>query len=192
VPPAYLSPVRGRVGSAAAEIDTTVTGADGRPTRARYASSADGLSLRVDRALPPGLYRAQVPELLAPRLAALTGPESSLPFSVQVDGQESRLDPLGIEEVDFARQYVDIVPAGGLEDVLKALTGNAFGRELWRTLAWAALVLLILEVALTRWIAIQRRTGEEGRAVFEESHGPSEQFRQELARVRGGTVNGER
>jgi len=65
--------------------------------------------------------------------------------------------------------------------------GEAFGRELWQILALAALVLLLLETALTRWIAIQRKTGEEGTVTFEDAGQPSARFRDQLARMKAGT-----
>ncbi len=186
IPADRLSPARGRsVNGAAATVETTLKGPDAQPIKAQYAVAADSLTLQVNRSLPPGLYRAQVPAALAPRLAPITDRDGSVPFAVLVDSQESLLDPLGLDETDFIRQYVDFLVAGAFEDVLRALRGNAFGRELWRLLTLAVLVLLVLETALTRWIALQRRTGEEGEVTFEESRGPSEQFRRELARVRG-------
>ena len=51
-------------------------------------------------------------------------------------------------------------------------------------LALAALILLILEVALTRWIAIQRRTGKEGQVEFEENAHSTAQFREQLAQMK--------
>ena len=45
--------------------------------------------------------------------------------------------------------------------------------------------MLILEILLTRWIAIQRRTGEEGLIEFEEQAASSAQFREQLAQMRG-------
>ena len=38
--------------------------------------------------------------------------------------------------------------------------GRSFGNEVWRLLAYATLLLLVGEIFLTRWIAIQRKTGE--------------------------------
>ena len=47
-----------------------------------------------------------------------------------------------------------------VDDLQKALLGKTFGRELWRIPAMVLFMLLILETVLTRWICIQRRTGE--------------------------------
>ena len=87
----------------------------------------------------------------------------------------------------FIRGYVDLLTATKAEDVVKALAGETFGKEIWRTLAFAALALFVLEIALTRWIAIQRRTGVEEKVSFEEqgTNAAGDAFREELARMRG-------
>jgi hypothetical protein len=77
------------------------------------------------------------------------------------------------------------MPASSVDDLLRAIKGNAFGREMWRTLALAMFLLLIAEIALTRWIAIQRKTGEEGRVTFDESRQPSASFRDSVAKMMG-------
>jgi hypothetical protein len=60
------------------------------------------------------------------------------------------------------------------------MRGEAFGREIWRPLAIGALLLLLLEVVLTRWIAIQRRQGEKIEVTFEDANLPSSGFRDQL------------
>jgi hypothetical protein len=41
------------------------------------------------------------------------------------------------------------------------LTGRGYGREITRIVAIAALVLLVLESLLGRWVSKSRRAGEE-------------------------------
>ena len=141
--------------------------------------------MRIDRNLVPGLYHAKVPEAILDKVAHLLDRDGTLPFSVLVDGEESRLAPLAPDELLFVARFVTFRVANSEEDVVGALRGKAFGRELWQMLALAALVLLILEVVLTRWITIQRRTGEEGRVEFEENASASAQFREQLAKMKG-------
>ncbi|MCL1888846.1 MAG: hypothetical protein FWF96_08270, partial [Kiritimatiellaeota bacterium] len=84
------------------------------------------------------------------------------------------------------KKYIDLMPAQSLDDLQRAVKGNAFGRELWRTLAIAMFLFLVAEIALTRWIAMQRKTGEEGRVAFDESMQPSASFREQVEKLTGG------
>ena len=49
---------------------------------------------------------------------------------------------------------------------MAVLSGRGFGREITRTVAIAALVLLMLETALARWVSRSRRAGDEVRVDF--------------------------
>jgi len=64
------------------------------------------------------------------------------------------------------------------------LRGKRFGREIWRPLAAAALLFLLLELVLARWIAIQRRTGQEEKIEFEKAGGAPEPFQKQLEILR--------
>jgi len=84
------------------------------------------------------------------------------------------------------KTFINLVLATKAEEVHKALIGETFGKEIWRILAYVALILLVLEIALTRWIAIQRRTGiEENVSFAEETPTASSGFLDELAKMRG-------
>ena len=48
------------------------------------------------------------------------------------------------------------------------------------------LLLLLLEILLTRWITEQRRTGEEGRVAFDETNKPSSRFNEILRAIQNG------
>jgi hypothetical protein len=80
---------------------------------------------------------------------------------VRSDIGESDLTVLSQADQDAIRQYVDLATATKAEDMAKAVGGQSFGSEIWRMLAYATLLLLIAEIFLTRWIALQRKTGEQ-------------------------------
>ena len=140
-----------------------------------------GTQLRVSRPLVPGLYTVNAPEGGFPQAhASAVTPEGSILFSVAAGTDESRLLAVTPEEADALREFVALTLATKPEDVFSLLHGSAFGKEIWRVFAFAALVLVVLEVALDRWISIQRREGEEtdvdftnegemGRASFKEA-----------------------
>ena len=91
---------------------------------------------------------------------------------VRRDVRESRLGRLGEEDKELIRNNIDLVEARSVNDVLAVLSGKGFGKELWKILAVAAFFLLLLEVALARWISKSRRTAEDVKVEFEEKSGP--------------------
>jgi hypothetical protein len=152
-----------------------------------FVSGKDGVALRVDESVVviPGLYSVLIPPSLHGALGHFANTEGRLLFSVLPNPRESVLTALDDGELGFFTKYIALMPAKSLDDLQRAIKGNAFGRELWRTLAIAMFLLLVAEIALTRWIAIQRKTGEEGRVVFDEAMQPSTSFREQVARLTG-------
>lgn len=79
------------------------------------------------------------------------------------DPKESQLEALTSDEQTLILRQADITLARSFNDLQKVLIGKTFGRELWRIPAIVLFVLLILEVVLTRWIHLQRKTDEDAR-----------------------------
>jgi hypothetical protein len=54
------------------------------------------------------------------------------------------------------------------DNAIKSIAdGKPIGKELWKYLAFTALVILIGEIALTRWIAMQRQATADPVTEFE-------------------------
>ena len=183
LPAQLLSPLGSREDSWSSGVETLVQGPEKKSFGARYVIGTEGIALRIDRNLVPGLYHARVPDAMLHKVNHLLDCDGAIPFSVMVDGEESNLTTLSPDELRLIGKCVPFLVANTADEVVGVLHGKAFGRELWQTLALAALALLILEVALTRWISIQRRTGEEGPVLFEENATASAQFREQLAKM---------
>jgi hypothetical protein len=141
-------------------VDTQVAGRDGRTLYAKLRYGEDGLALRTDSPLMQGIYDVKVPAAAAGWLGHLAGENDSFPLCVTENPEESRLDALTADEQALIARQADVTVARSFEDLQKALRGKTFGRELWRIPALALFALLILEPALTRWIFVQRQTGE--------------------------------
>jgi hypothetical protein len=187
VPREQLSPYRPRTVSESMVGEPAEVRAPGDTAfTAQFVQSPDGLALRVARSLVPGVYRAVVPATYAGALHGLLDADGLIPFSVKAGVEESDMAALSSEDATFLRQYIDLLTATKEEDVRKALVGQTFGKEIWRTLAFAALFFLVLEIILTRWIAIERRTGVDEQVSFEEEGATeSASFQQQLAAIRG-------
>jgi len=161
LPTELLVPVRGSVDSWSDAVDTQVQAPGDRTIVAKIRYGADGLAMRTDSPLMQGLYRVHVPAAAAQWLGHLAGDSDQFPLCVTENPEESRLDPLTPDEQAVIGRQADIMQTESYDDLQRALLGKTFGRELWRIPAIALLILLILECILTRWIAIQRRTGGE-------------------------------
>ncbi|MGN1360219.1 MAG: BatA domain-containing protein [Kiritimatiellia bacterium] len=182
-----LLPVRKNLLSGQPVLEQTiVTPAEGAPFPATFEQTEEGVVLRISQNLTPGLYSVSVPSLFADAVGALLDVDGKIPLCVKSSSAESHLEVMLPGQIDRLRAYVDILTATKPEDVLKTLEGKSFGREVWRLLALAALALLVLEIALTRWIAIRRRTGVQENVEFKDTRGTvSEEAKRRLEEVRG-------
>ena len=165
-----------------------VTGPDERVRNADLVFTRGGLVARLGEDIVPGLYRVQIPKEKAKEHASLLAADGTIPFSVADDAAESRLTALGPKDLDFLRSRVELLEPSSVQQIIDLLAGREFGEELWKYLAVGALFLLLCEIALSRWIAISRRSGEETSVSFEDKFEPSRQFREVLEQVRRSTA----
>ena len=152
----------------------------GEERRVTVSVGGGGLSLELEGAAIPGLYQVKIPDQLGEEVEDLERPE--VPMVVRRDVRESRLQPLEEDDKALIRKSIDLVEARNVTDLLAVLSGKGFGKELWKFLAIAAFFLLLLEVALARWISKSRRSGEDVKVEFEEKSGPDPEI---LERMRG-------
>ncbi len=163
-----------------------VIGPDNRPRKAAMLFNASGLVARISDDVVPGLYRIALPKEKQKEFASLASADGSIPFTVTDDATESRLTPLGDNEIKFMRDRLALVEPKNAKEILDIMAGRQFGEELWKYLAVGALFILLMEIALTRWIAISRRSGEQTVVSFEDKFEPSVQFKAALKEVNQG------
>ena len=80
------------------------------------------------------------------------------PFVVLGNAQEGFMTPLTAEDLERVRRHLPVFAARTTQEMTAALKGDVPGREVWRQLAACALLVLLAEVAVARWITMQRRT----------------------------------
>ena len=159
-------------GSALASYD--VVGPDNLIRRGELSSTDRGTLVRLQGDVSSGLYRLKVPDAHAAYFRAfIREDQQQIPFTVRRDPAESRLTRLTDADFTFLENFVTITQPNTLDDVLSILTGNQFGRELWKYLAVGAFLFLLIEIALSRWIARSRRAGEEIKIDFESKEAPT-------------------
>jgi len=178
-------PASALVADAASVVEAT----DPRGERffAELAQGALGTVLRISRSLVPGLYTVRPPEGGFPAaLAPAITPEGTIDFYVRAGIEESEMHAISPEQADRLRRFFTLSLATKPEDVVSILHGSAFGQEIWRVFAVATLLFLVLEIALARWISIQRREGQETDVDFtNEGEMGKASFKDALKRLRG-------
>ena len=186
IPPRFFTPAQMEVGEVGERIASTAAAPGGETLSVDFVAGRGGIALRMEDSVVPGLYEVAVPPSLHGAIGHFANAAGKLLFCVMSNPRESVLTPLGDGELGFFARHIDLMPANSVEDLHRAVKGNAFGREIWRMLAIAMFLLLLSEIALTRWIAIQRKTGEEGRVLFDEAVQPTTSFREHVERMKGG------
>ena len=141
-----------------------------------------GRVLEIDGAAIPGRYQLTVPLELRDEVEELE--EAEVPLVVRRDVRESRLTEMDDDDRAMIRNEVDLVEARSVDDLLAILSGKGFGMELWKHLAIAAFCLLLLEVALARWISKSRRSAEDVKVEFEERGGPDAVFMEKMEKLK--------
>lgn len=121
----------------------------------------DGLFLRISRSVIPGVYEvSEIPDTLASPLAGALSEDGRLRFTVSSGSEESSVVAVTQSQLSDLGSYIQVTQALKEDDVVNAIAGQGFGREVWRLLALAAFLLLVAEPAIARWIAVNRRTGD--------------------------------
>ncbi len=105
----------------------------------------------------PGLYRVLVPRAVVERYG-LVSDKKGTPFVVLGEVGESRLAALTDADFQEAAKEVPFVRVNSTEAMAAAVAERTLGQPIWKYLAIAVLVALVCEIALTRWIATERRT----------------------------------
>lgn len=141
-----------------------------------------GRVLELDGSAIPGLYQVTVPPQLQKEIEAFAG--GVVPMVVKRDIRESRMTSLDDDDKGLITGSIYLVEVGSVNDMLAVLSGEGFGQELWKILAVAAFFLLLLEVALARWISLSRRTAEEVKVEFEERGGPDALILEKLEKLK--------
>ena len=121
----------------------------------------EGVFFRTPLPVVPGVYEiSELPDRYHDVLEGVTCPDGKIRFSVSSGVEESSMTAISQGELSDLGSYIQISQAIKDEDVLNAITGQSFGKEIWRTIAIFAFLFLVAEPAIARWIAINRRTGD--------------------------------
>ena len=147
---------------AADDKPTTYDATDplGNPRKATLSLGRRGRELRLDGPSIPGLYQVKLPSELQESITTVptTGP---LPLVVRNDIAESRLSKMTDADLAQLRARTNVIQPQSVADVLAVLSGRGFGHEITRLMTVSAVLLLLLESALARWVSRSRRAGDD-------------------------------
>ncbi len=141
-----------------------------------------GKSVEVEGSAIPGEYLVQIPEAVQQELLGM----KEVPLVVLREGEESRMEGWSEDDRELIRREIDLIELSSMKDVLAALKGEGFGREIWKILAIAALVLLFVEGILARWVSKSRQAGEDVKVDFEKRDEIPESFLKSVGKTKGG------
>jgi hypothetical protein len=140
---------------AAPDVQVLLPGGGQRPATM---ATADGRQvIRFGETSEPGVYRMVLPATVAAAAGLPAGAAAEVPFTVLSDPEESSLALLSDADLGSVRSSTGLVAMDTLGELLTAFAGEIPGQELWKILALAALLTIISETLLARWIAVQRR-----------------------------------
>jgi len=140
-----------------------------------------GKLLEVAGSAIPGEYLVGIPASVRGLMSGF----KEVPLVVEREGEESRMEPWNDDDRALIDREIDLIELRSIKDVLAALRGEGFGQEIWKILAIAALVLLLLEGILARWVSKSRKAGEEVKVDFEKRDVIPESFLKSVAKTKG-------
>ena len=150
--------------------------------RATVVTGRDGPAVRFSATDAPGLYRVRLPGS-GGSATAPTGP--AVPFVVLRDADESQIAPMEAEDYDALAERLPLRRVDSADELTALVTGSVPGREIWRILVLLGIATLLGEIALSRWITIQRRSHESPTVAFGSDAIDVEGYRQRARQMVG-------
>lgn len=147
-------------------IDLPVLTPTGRMGKAELLNVEGRRLIRCSETRWPGLYKIKFDALPDPPKNGDGQLLTELPFVVLTDPAESSLTRLGDEELLSLRDRIDMFAPANIDELMTASTGGVPGKEIWKYLMAMALIFLVLEVALERIIAVNRRVHKSESVEF--------------------------
>jgi hypothetical protein len=150
----------------------------GRTLPARLTEGNGAMRVSFAETQEPGIYSLRLPPELAKVYAPGDSDGRGLPFVVLSKVEESLLEGLTQTDLDLAGQHVDLFETERTDEMTAKVAGGVPGEELWKYLAIGALLALLAEIAVTRWVAVQRRLNTAQEVSFGTEAVDVQDFRQ--------------
>ena len=144
-----------------------VTDPRGQLREANLTSTPAGTVANITGPTIAGLYEIEIPETDREQFANTLTRANTIPFTVTRPAAESQLTQLSRSDLASLSNHIEVLRPESTKEVHTILAGRSYGQELWKYLALGVLILLVLEIALSRWIATNRKTGHQDKIDFD-------------------------
>lgn len=141
-----------RAAGLAGKVEVITPAQQRRPAAVERAGNR--IRIRFTETQEPGLYRVMLPPAAA---ATNAGANTGIMFTVIRPSDESLYKGLSDEDFATVKRHIDLTVVDGKDGLLMAAKGKAPGEEIWKWLVIGALLALLSETLLVRWISQQRR-----------------------------------
>jgi hypothetical protein len=121
--------------------------------------------VRFGETAEPGLYRLAAADEAGTESDG-DGRFGEQVFAVKWAPEESALSPLTGDDIKNVNAHVPLFVARTTGEMTAALTGSIPGQEVWKQLVACALLTLLAEVLVARWITVQRRSHKPSEVDF--------------------------
>jgi hypothetical protein len=148
-----------------------------RKETATVTDTPRGVKVSFLKTYEPGLYHLMLPAKAGDSFVVPPASAQGIPFIVYDDANEGRLEGLTEAELAALGKRLPLFHATDTEKLITAVTEPVPGEELWKYLALALLAAILLETALTRWIAAQRRLNSVETVTFGSAFVDAKEFR---------------
>ncbi len=158
--PGAMVPATAAAGASFSTKAVSVSTPLGEKRPARVRALGGDLHIAFSDTAAPGLYRLRIAKPLATVYDVGVQPTADvaeLPFVVTESAAESVLTPLTEADRRRVEARLPVLWADSLEDLDALIAGDVRGTDFTDYAAAAVLLLLIAEIALTRWSTTQRR-----------------------------------
>jgi hypothetical protein len=152
----------------------------GGEVQARIEQRGNRFNVRFSETRQAGVYRLRLPGVLAVSAGVASNSAPDALFAVTPQSGESTLTLLSDADVASIRSHVSFFLPGSFDELLASVTGKVPGQELWKILILCALLTLVAEALLTRWITLHRHLHQASPVVL---RSPAESVRAMKSRL---------
>jgi hypothetical protein len=131
-----------------------------------FSGGGEALVIHGAFATTPGIYRLSLPDGAASRVGEAW--RATFPVAVRPAADETPVAQLSAADQGLLSRQINLHLPRSREELAAAMAGDVIGREFGAHLLLAAALAGLLEVAMTRWIAVRRGTATARAPEFQE------------------------
>lgn len=168
-------------GAASVPQAVAITAPSGRELAGRITPTSNGLRVTCPDTIEAGLYRARIPDELAAGSVSNRLADNVLSFAVLSDPRSAIIEPLTEADERRLNEHLKFYMADTADNLSMALAEEVPGKPLWPWFMLAALVVLLGEIAVSRFITLSRQTDAIAPVAFDAGSYDTTDFKSKVA-----------